>query len=333
MATSLLEGLLTIYIFIGIGLIIGKLLGEYRDRVLKLGTRLAIYVLTPVLVFISLVNTEIVLDFRLVAGIILVQVTTSLLLMGITFAFVKRRGTMENPKLGGYLLIAGFPNATVFPLPIILSVFGEAYLTIIFLFSSSALVLRGTLGTYTSIKLGSGSIEGSGEEKASPTENIDVKKTILKVIGFPPTIGIILAVIFLATGTPLPRDALELIKDPLSAMTSCLGSGIIGLILAGLDTSKLKTYKRDLPACMLIRFVIPFIYFMIVSRFMKFSTDDTIIKSILLLEVMGPPAIFNALFAVNFGLKPEFVATMVVILTLCMIILAPLIIVVAPFLF
>ncbi|MHA1681653.1 MAG: AEC family transporter [Promethearchaeota archaeon] len=332
MASDLLLGLLEIYVCIGIGLILGFIIRERRGVVITLLTKVSIYALVPVLVFISLVTTKKILDVPLVAGTIATQLSTSLLLLGITLALLRKRG-MSRRKLGGYILIAMFPNATIFPLPIVLSVFGESFLAIIFLFSSSALVVRGTIGTYASIKLGGPGPGAGNEGKEGKEKKVDVKRTMIKLLTFPPTIAIIMAVIFVTLSIPLPGDALKVIKEPMSKVTSWLGSGIIGLILSKLKVDKLKEYRKDLPVTMLFRFVIPFLFFFLISRFMTFSEDGEIVKSILLLEVMGPPAIFNALFAINFDLDGDFVATIVVVLTLFMILLAPLIILVSPLLF
>lgn len=309
------------YVFIAIGAFIGYILKGWREKVLQTSTKAIIYCVTPILIFISLVNTEITLSITLVLGIIFVQLSMSCLMMLIAFLALRNRSWMTGKKLGGYLLIAAFPNATVFPIPIVLAVWGESFLTLLFLYSSSALVLRGTLGTYTSIKY------GRGEGK------IPVKQTLVKVITFPPTIAIILAIIFIGFNAQMPNEILAVIKTPLSKLTSWFGAIVIGMILAGLQRKRLHEFKKDVLISSMLRFLLPFLYFVGIAIFLIFPDNNQIVKSILLLEVMGPPAIFNAMFAVNFDLDREFVATMVVLLTLMMLIIAPLLILLSPLIF
>ncbi|MHA1791988.1 MAG: AEC family transporter [Promethearchaeota archaeon] len=321
MAHDLLSGLMEIYLFISIGAVIGYLLKKRREKVLQILTKVTIYIFTPILIFISLVTTEMVITFELILSIVSVQLISACTMMAIAFLLCKKSGNMDNKKLGGYLLIAAFPNATVFPLPIVLSVFGEEWLIIIFIYSSSALILRGTLGTYTSIKYGS--VEGS----------VSLKETVIKFITFPPTLAIIVALLLLSLNVDMKFDFFLVIKPGLSTSTSWIGSGIIGMILAGLERKQVHEFKRDIPYSFLLRFAFPFALFLLMSPLISNDTNNMIFRTILLLEVTGPPAIFNAIFAVNFNLDRYFVATSVVIITFLMIFLAPVILLIGAALF
>ena len=322
MAASLVEGLLQFYIFIAAGFVIGYLLERrhMREKASKIFTKLVLYVLSPIAIFISLVNVDISLSFEMVLSIMLTQITTAFLMMTICY-FSLRKKNLPKEKLGGYILISGFPNATIFPLPIIISSFGEAFIIIPVLFSTPALLLRGTLGTYISIKMGD-----------NDAEHVSLKSTLKKMILFPPTLAILVSVVFLLF-PQIDWSSLDGVKSLISPAISIFGALTIGLIIAGLKKESIGQFKHDIPRTMVFRFLLPPIFFLLFSVLLIFPENASIIKSILLLEVSGPPAIMNAMFAVNFNLDKDFVASMVVVLTLFMILLAPIILLLGTVLF
>ncbi|MHA1369353.1 MAG: AEC family transporter [Promethearchaeota archaeon] len=324
---SIFQGLLELYLSISCGALIGFFLKKKREKILSISNKILLYFLTPVVMFISLINFEIKLDFLMVSGIVITQILVTTNLIIIAYLIIGRKKIAKRGKTGAYLLIAGWPNATVFPLPIVIAFFGEQFLPIIFIFSSSALIMRGTIGTYLSIRFG-----GDG----STDKHLSFKKTIIKLFTFPPTISIIVAMVLISLKITFPESIivpLNIVKTPLSKIGGWFGGIIIGFIVSGLQKNNLKEYSRDIPVAMLIRFLLPFIFFSLFSIVIHFSEHDVIIKSILLLEVMGPPAILNVAFAVNFKLDEKFVATMLVTLTLMMLGIAPLVLFVASCIF
>lgn len=311
---SLFDGLLELYIFIGIGFGIGFMLERkgFRTIVEKLLTWIVLNAVTPVLVFTSLVKNAISLPWENVASTMLTMVITSIGAMCITHVVFRKSVDMTNAKLGGYLLIAGWANATFFPLPIVLAVFGTEFLIYPILYASISLVLRGTLATYLCIKLG-----------ANPGETVSVKKTMKALLTFPPTVAILIAIAYILIGIPAPQAMLAMIEVPIAKLSSWLGAATIGMFLNGVDMVKVKGLKQDIPRSMLIRFVIPLGIFIPISILLPIVKDVTIVKTILLLEVLSPPAIINTLFAARFRLDKELVAISVVVLTIFMIFLTP----------
>ncbi len=322
MAQSLVDGLLELYTAIGIGVVVGTVLNRVRreqklnEKALKINTVLVLNIATPALILVSLLTAEISLNVELVLAIIGVQVSTAII--GVIFAIViMTRRKLPREQIGGYVLISGWPNATIFPLPIVISVFGDSFITIVMLFSSSALALRGTLATYLCVKFG-----------AVKNQKISIKRTLREIFTFPPTISIIIAFVILAFSIPLPAvvlDVLVITKPWFSTLANVYGAITVGMILASVDRTQFLTYKKEIPWAMLLRFVVPALSYLPLSLFLAFPQDSATIKSILLLEVLGPPAIINTMFAANFHLDKNLVAVMVVVLTLFMILLAPLI--------
>jgi predicted permease len=316
---SLLDGLLELYACIGIGFVVGFVLEKkgVRGPVEKVMTWVVLNAVTPILVFTSLVKNAINIPWENVTSTVVVMVVTSIGSMGFTYATFRKRRDITDAKLGGYLLIAGWANATFFPLPIVLAVFGADFLIYPVLYASTSLVLRGTLATYLCIKLG-----------ANPGETVSAKKTLKALLMFPPTVAILIAIAYIAIGVPAPPELFNVIEVPIAKISSWLGAATIGMFLNGVDI-----VKRDIPRSLLIRFAIPLLIFIPLSILLPIVEDVTTVKTILLLEVLSPPAIINTLFAARFHLDKELVAMSVVVLTILMIFLTPIILLVGSLVF
>ncbi|MBN2153987.1 MAG: hypothetical protein JW839_21195 [Candidatus Lokiarchaeota archaeon] len=321
---SVLDGLLELYACIGIGLGLGFLLERrgVRGLVEKILTWIVINAVTPALVFTSLVKNAANIPWENLASTVVVMVVTSMGSMGIAYASLRKRKGMTGPRLGGYLLIAGWANATFFPVPVVLAVFGADFLIYPILYASTSLILRGTVATYLCIKLG-----------ANPGERISAKETARALITFPPTVAIAIALLYVLAGPPLSPELLGAIELPIARVSSWLGAATIGMFLNGVDLAKAKELKRDIPLSMAFRFALPLLIFLPLSLVLPVASDPMTVKTILLLAVLSPPAIINTLFAARFRLDKELVAMSVVVLTVLMIVLTPIILLVGSALF
>lgn len=339
--------------FVGLGVVLGVVLGDRRDRVRKVGTSILIYAIVPVQTFIILTTNTVTLSFVMVAQIVALEVGSVVLLMGVTLLYWRRRGhergheiadgrgavsregreeglededgagsdrENDDKKLGSYLYLNAFPNAMLYPLPIVLAAFPDALVVVLVLFSAAALVVRGTLGTYVGEKLG-------GDVESRPL------RTLAKLFTFPPFLGILVAVVFLAFQVPVPTDAFLAIKPVFNEISTGLGATIIGIILSTLTHADLAAYKRDVGTVALFRFGFASLFYLSVTYFLRFDAFQAEIRTILFLVVIGPPAIFNVVFSVHFGLEEKFAAVTVASLTLVALGLLPLILWLGPVIF
>ncbi len=311
---GLVVDLLILYGFYALGFLIGWLLKEKRDNARNVGTKLLIMVVTPIQIFIVLVATTFDPDFSFVFQISITAAGFFTAHTILTFLIIPKFIT-ENKTKGTYFLINAFPNVMFFTIPVILAVFPEHdHLTIVsVIYATVALTIRSSIGSVICQKLGSA--EG---------EKVNSWSILKKIITFPPLVAIILALLVNLLNIRLPLDFFLLIKPAINDVASGLSSLLVGLILAGISRAKLAEYAKKITVGALWRFGISFIMFMGVVYFLKFDTLQTEIRTILLIIVTAPPAVFNVVFADYLKLDEKFAAISVASMTLMSLALLPL---------
>jgi predicted permease len=235
---------------------------------------------------------------------------------------LRKKGKEENQRKGSILSLIAFPNAFLFPLPIVLSLFGPKYIVILIIFSLSAQVLRSTLLTYQCIYF--------GKKMKTYVQNLK------ELITFPPTIALIISVILNLLGIRLNQEIYITINEILSRITSMLGAFIIGLLLVNFDFSKFREFiiDQDFIMVLLIRVLFSFILFLVLSQFLLFPPETShIILIILMLLFVDPPAVSNVAYAEFFELDYEFSGFCVFTITIMAIIYIPLFILLGLWLF
>ncbi|MCK5347680.1 MAG: hypothetical protein KAR20_29935, partial [Candidatus Heimdallarchaeota archaeon] len=223
MADSLAVNVFLLYAYIFAGYLIGRLLGKHRVALQTKLTNILINWITPFQIFFIFTTSSFPLDFWFIFQIIFVAGTTyAVLTYGSTW-FLRSRGYPPE-KVGAGFLLAGFPNSIYYALPIILSAFGEEYALIPVLWASTTLVIKSSLIPIQADKI----------LRQTPT---DVKTKIKKILFFPPFLGILISVIFLALNIPVPLDLFITIKNPLNSMATICGAALIGMIIVSLNIS------------------------------------------------------------------------------------------------
>jgi predicted permease len=310
-ANSLLENLLTLYLVVFIGGVIGFLLPKYRDKFTKFTNHLLMDVVVPIQMFLSLASTTFNVDTIFILQIVGVELYSVFILIAATWKIGQSRG-VETKLLGSYIYLNAFPNALLYPLPIVLAFFGNELTIVLVIFSSSALVVRGTVGNYIGNKLGA-------------QAETDWKKGLLKLFTFPPFVGVLIGFIFLGFNINLPPFLIIFNKQVFSPISSNVGAFIIGLILADINRERLKFYAHHIKIAAFWRFCIPFVLFLAIAFILQFPSYQKEIRTILLLVMLSPPAVFNVVYAVYFNLEAKFAAITVATLTLISLALMPLI--------
>jgi predicted permease len=319
MANSLVVSVILLYAYILGGYLVGLLLGASRNSFQTQFTKIMINWVTPFQIFFIFTTSSFPLDFWFIFQIILVaSATYAVLTYGSTW-FFRSRG--HSPGLiGAGFLLAGFPNAIYYALPIILSAFGEEYALIPVIFASTMLVIKSTLLPNQADKI----------LHQTPT---DMKTKLKKILFFPPFLGILISVIFLGLNISVPLDLFIAIKNPLNTMATVGGAGLIGMIIVNLNWDLIKKYVRPLAEVALWRFLGAFLLYMSVAFFLQFSMGSQEIKTILLIIVCGPPAMNNVIFSLYFHFDDNFTAVAVATLTLFGLLLLPLWLFLGPLFF
>jgi predicted permease len=177
------------------------------------------------------------------------------------------------------------------------------------------MVLRGSVSTYISEKYGS-------------EKSMRIKDVFLKLFTFPPFIAIIAGILVLIFQIPIPTSLFLIIKSPINTISSAIGSILIGIIIAYMIKEELKTYWPDIKNVLIWRLGISFIFFMPVVYFLQFDPlYQTEIRTILLIIVLGPSAVFSVIFSIYFNLEEKFAAITVATVTLICLAILPILII------
>jgi predicted permease len=309
MDSQIVLDLLSLYAYISIGFIFGKMLKEKQEKTRDLLTQFLIYSVAPLQIFLVITTTTFNLSFRFVLQIILLAILNYSFMAISTFTILNKKG-IEHKKLGAYMLLNSLPNVLFYTIPIIIALFSDALTVVSVIFASTTLILRGSVATYISERFGS-------------DKKMKLSESVKKLLTFPPFIAILIGVITAQFQAYLPLEIMIIIKSPINTLASALGAILIGLILASINKEETKKYGKDIAGVALWRFGLAFVFYLCIVYFLHFDEYQTEIRTILLIIVMGPPAVFNVLFSVHFKLDHKFAAIAVAVITLFGLIILP----------
>ena len=312
---DLFVALLIFYVVIAIGYLFGRIFKNKSKEIGKYLSFILLFILAPPLVlFAFLIPNESLNTSSIIINIVIFQIILVFSTQLIAYLLILRnKGEQEDQRKGSILSIVSFPNAFLFPLPIVLSLFGPGYIVILIIFSLSAQVLRSTLLTYQCIYYGK-----------KTKSYLDSLKEMLT---FPPTIALIISVILNLLGIRLAQEIYISINEILSRITSIFGALIIGLLLVNFDFSKFREFiiDKDFIMVLMIRVGFSFILFLILAQFLKFPPETSqIILIILMLLFVDPPAVSSVAYAEYFELDYEFSGFCVFTITIMAIVYVPL---------
>ncbi|MHA1819639.1 MAG: AEC family transporter [Promethearchaeota archaeon] len=309
MATSILGNIILLYLFIFTGFVLGLILKSKKEQFTKLLNHLIIDIFTPLLIFLIMLSTDIQLDSLSIVEIMLLEVG-SVLFNWTTTILILPRYIEDRKQVGAFMFLNGFPNVMIYGIPIVLAVYNVDLLIIPIIFSIASLTMRGFFGNIIGEKFGA-------------NINLSFKESLKRLLLFPPLIGIIISIIFLPLKSILPVEYFAAFKSAISPIYSALGGIIIGSILSKLNFPKIKQNLRNIGFVSVWRFGFSLIYFLSVIFFLKFPQEQTAIRTLLCIAVIGPPAVINVAFSNYFGLDDELAAISVATITLIALALLP----------
>lgn len=310
MADSILFNVLELYSYILIGVLIGLIFRRNIEKIGHIGNFIIVNILTPIVIFATLTSSDYSIPAYSIIQIIFLEVSSVLVCWITTYYFLKKK-INDNKKLGSFMFLNGLPNVMIYGIPIVIAFFPEELVVIPVIYASSALVIRGTLGMYIGERLGA-------------DVKMSIKDSIKKLLTFPPLLGIFAAMIGMVLD--LPNSILIGVKNATSPVYSAMGAGLIGTILSRLSKKEIKNYANDILIVSIWRFGISFLYFIAIVYFLHFPQNQQEIRTLLMISVLGPPAVMNVSFALYFKLDTKFAAISVAMVTLFAIALLPLIV-------
>ena len=311
--SNLFLTLLIFYFIIFSGFVFGRIFKRYNREIRKILSFTLLFILTPPIIFFAFFLSQISLNLTIILNIIIFQVVLIFFTQFITYLIYLRNGDDTSKKRKGAILnLVAFPNAMLFPLPIVLSLFGMDYVIIIVIFSLAALILRNTWSIYLNMYYG-------GSEKQS------FKDTLKKMLTFPPTLTLIICFILKSFNLTFDQQILNGISNIFSYTTTILGGVLIGVLVVNINLNHVKSFKKDFAVVLIIRTLFSFILFLFLTIFLTFPTEiKSYTLTILLLVYVNPPAVNNTIYAEYFELDKDFTAFCVIMITILAIFYVPL---------
>jgi len=267
----------------------GYLLRHFTQASPRSLSQIIFYIFAPCLLFTLLTTSQLSGD-----EILRVMGFTALcvLLLG-SIAWVTGRALrLESHILSGVLLVSMFMNAGNYGLPVVMFAFGQTALSYASLFFAMDTILAYTLGTV---------IASSG--------TVGLGQALANLVRIPTIYALVLAVVFLSTGWPVPAF--------LARTTKLLGDASIPsmLVLLGfqLHSASWTQYKLPIALGSAMRLLVsPALAWLLIP----FSGLTGPAYQAIILESAMPTAVLTTVLATEFGAEPGYVSAMVFVTTL-----------------
>ncbi|MHA2226589.1 MAG: AEC family transporter [Candidatus Hodarchaeales archaeon] len=310
---ELLSRLIVIYLVIIIG-IFWRFSRFYKPEYGKWTTNLIVWVLFPINIISSFANMEIIQ-----VEIFIFVVVISFIVHGtsyISFRLLSRDQPLE--ETGSIAICTTFPNALLFPFPIILAILGDSGLVYATLFVFIALVLRNTFGVL--IGFWHNPEKQTEVESGESSFSFDYRKIILDSFKFPPFLAV-MAGLFIAlfNGSQIIRmvPGLDIIKN-----ISLYGA----LLLVGISFNtpsqfhpRILLSKDTMQVAISRFFVVPLIT---LCLFLFLRTASPVAITIMI-QAMAPPAVSNIIYGKFFNFDDSKISILITSLTIIALLLLP----------
>jgi predicted permease len=279
------NNILPILLLSGAGFALGKTL-EIDARPLG---RVVFYILSPVLVFTLLTGNDLPLDrIAIMMGF---TAAGTLTIAGLAFLLGKLF-RLERGALIIVVLTSMCVNAGNFGLPLVSFAFGQealAYASIYFVMSNLLLYTLGVL--------------------ISSLDHLNLKGALLGLLKVPAIYAILLAMLFIRTGWPLP--------EPIRRTLSLAAGGAIPvmLILLGLELQRIE-WSRNLRALSIPVFIRLVVGPLIGLVFAALFGLPTSARQAGITEMGGPTAVMTTILATEFNLDSKLLTAVVFVSTI-----------------
>ena len=289
-AFTLLYKLVPLYILILLGYLAGRYLAVDKKSV----ALLAIYIVTPVVIFYGVSETAI--DLSSVLLPLIIFVISSVICICLKYFSMNTLGMKQLSGMIGFASASG--NTGYFGIPVAIIIFGEDILGLAALCVLGSVLFENTLGVYTA---------ASGKYSS--------KEAIQKVLKLPSLYGFLAGLCVNIYGIEFSENITTLFDKFVGTYT------ILGMMIIGLGLSEIKRASFDLiftTITALAHFVLwPLLMFLVLylDR-VSFSYINEQQSLILLLLSIVPIAANTVAWATVFEIDPDKVAVSVLLTTL-----------------
>ncbi|MHA1225904.1 MAG: AEC family transporter [Candidatus Hodarchaeales archaeon] len=301
-----------VYFFILIG-IVWRFSPLFRPEFGEWFTKVAIWVFFPISIISSFGEVE---SFS--GEAVVFVVVFGLLIHFISFIAIYFMTKSVSPVLAGAEVLCGtFPNALLFPFPIILAIIEESALVYASIFVFIAMVIRNTFGVYLGVYYGPNNLEEGHDGKK---QLINWKKVFLDTLKFPPFLALIIGFFLHNLYGPEAINSFPSI-DVIKAIALYGSLLLIGFSFQNVDQLKPRNiFGKDILKVSVTRFIVAPIAGLVILLVMSVPR---LMAVPLFLQAMAPPAVSNILYGHFFKLDVAKISQFITSLTLIALIILP----------
>ena len=303
---ELFSKLFWVYLFILLG-IMWRFSRLYRKSYAEYFTKITIWIFFPILIISSFANIEsFVGELIIQIGVIAVMVHVG----SYFFIHILTRKKNFSTEAGSIAMTATFPNALLYPFPIILAILGDSALFYAAIFVFVIMIIRNTFGMVM--------VRYSDEN--SEIKRFDFTNLVLSMIKFPPFIAVILGFILHSLSGPEAIGGIPGM-DVVSNIALYGSLLLVGISFQDLsDLHPRKFFSPSIYQVSLVRFLIsPLLAIVPIILFQL----EPIIAITLLIQSMGPPAISNIIYGSFFDMDESLISSIITIVTLIALLVLP----------
>jgi predicted permease len=304
MIQSVLATLLQVIVPISLPVIVGALLGRYRNLETKPLLTLYFYLLSPAIILDSLMKAELSFDevTRTFAFVVL-----NLLLLWLVASLFGKALKLPAPEAAGLTLVATLSNAVNYGLPLVLLAFGQLGLEKAAVYVIAQMIIVSTLGIYFAAR-----------------SEFSVKNAVRTVFTLPAVYAAALAVVMKALGLHFPSGISTGISMVAVAYAPVVLT-VLGAQMASVKSAELSTHlQKAFWTGMFIRMLVSPITAWL--ALILLGVKGTLFSVLLILSSM-PAAVNAGILAERFNASPKFVTRCILWTTLASFIVLPLYIV------
>lgn len=310
---ELIETLSIIYIVIALG-ILWRFSRFYKPEYGKWFTQIVFWIFFPISIISSFAKIE---SF---AGEVIILVTFITIVIHLSsfltmYLLSRNRPTEET---GSLVLCSTFPNALLFPFPIILAIAGSEALFYATIFVFVAMVLRNSFGLALGIRFQPQNSKDSDTDER--IQRLNYKKAFIDLLKFPPFLALVLGFLIHAIIGPqaiASIPGLDIAKD-ISLYGALL---LVGVSFQDLQQLHPRNFiSKDVSQVAFARFLVsPLV--LLIMVFLLPMTSIMVIP--LLIQSMAPPAISNIIYGKFFRFNDSQISLLITSLTVFALLILP----------
>ncbi|WP_134703639.1 AEC family transporter [Ammoniphilus sp. YIM 78166] len=294
MLTSFWLTLYQVFLPLSFPVIGGALLYRFHKLDTKGLALLALYILSPALIFDSIYKAEI--SVHDVSTILFFSITNLLVLWGIA-SFLGRVFTLSAAETAGLTMVSTFTNCVNYGLPLVLLAFGKSGMHVAAIYVIVQIIIVNTIGVYFAAR-----------------SQFTIRQALISVFRMPAIYAAILAFGFRSFHLDIPL-AVEKGLLMLSTAYAPVVLAILGVQMMSARQMEIgETYRKAFKAGIGIRLIAaPVIAYLI----LVVLGAKGVLFSVLLLLASMPAAVNAVILAERFNAAPQFVSRCVLWTTVC----------------